>query len=340
MKMAVYSAHDYETKFLEKANNNKFELLFIKEALTVETVRLSKGCTGIAIFTSDDASAPVLYALKEIGISFIVTRSTGFDQIDLSVASGLGIDVANVPAYSPNAIAEHAVAMMLALSRKLILSNKKVREHDFTIDNLTGFNLAHKTAGIIGTGKIGATTAKILYGFGCRVIACDIRENEKLIGEYGVEYVTLETLFQIADIISIHTPLNKYTSYLVNEKSIALMKDGVMVINTARGKIINTKDILKALQSGKIGYLGMDVYENEKGVFFENYKGKEFKDELLEELMNFPNVLITAHHAFLTNEALQNIAETTLFNIDCFANNKSNPNSLTKTRSKWDRAEN
>ena len=327
MKIAVYSAHDYDKKFLDSTGNG-FQFVFIKDALTLETAVLAKDCKGIAIFTSDDASANVLYALKDIGIDFVVTRSTGFDHIDISIADKLNIHVANVPAYSPNAIAEHAVAMMLALSRKLVLSDKKVKEHDFTIDNLIGFNLDGKTAGIIGTGQIGGTTIKILKGFGCRIVAYDIREDSRLVDEYGVEYVPLEVLYQNSDIISIHAPLNTYTTYLVNEKSIGLMKDGVMLINTARGKIINTQDILKAIKSGKIGYLGMDVYENERGIFFKDFKGKTFRDELLQELMTFPNVLITAHQAFLTNEALKNIADTTLFNINCFANNKANPNAL------------
>lgn len=328
MKIAVYSARDFDKNFLEKANEKKHEFIFFKEALTLETATLAEGCNGIAIFTSDNASANILYALKDIGVSFIVTRSAGFDHIDVNVAAELDIDVANVPAYSPNAIAEHAIAMMLALSRKLVLADKKIKQYDFTIDNLIGFNLDGKTAGIIGTGKTGATTIKILKGLGCNIIAYDIKEDSKLVAEYKVDYVPLDLLFQKSDIISIHAPLNKHTTYLINKESISLMKGGVMLINTSRGKIVDTQAVVNALTSLKIGYFGMDVYENEKGIFFEDFKEKIFTDKLLKKLMSFPNVLITAHQSFLTNEALKNIADTTLFNIDCFANNKINPNSI------------
>ena len=330
MKIAVYSAHDFEIESLQKANVKKYELVFIKETLTPKSIHLSKGCNGIAIFTSDDASANILYALKDMGISFIVTRSTGFDHIDISVADELEIRVANVPGYSPNAIAEHAVAMMLALSRKLVLADQQVKEHNFTLDNLIGFNLNGKTVGIIGTGKIGATAIKILKGFGCYILAYDIKEDNQLVEDYDLEYVSLDALFKQSDIISIHAPLNKDTAYLINSQSIRLMKDGVMLINTSRGKIVNTLEVLHALQSGKIGYFGMDVYENEKEIFFKNLKDKAFTDELIKDLMKLPNVLITAHQGFLTSEALNNIATTTLLNIDCFANKKVNTNALNK----------
>jgi len=327
-KIAIYSTHPFEKPYLAYSNKHQFDLLFIDEPLSIDTVKLATGCKGITVFTSDDVSAPVLEALKELGIEFVATRSAGFDHIDLNKAKLLGISVANVPAYSPHAIGEHAVAMMLALCRHLVESDKKVKANDFTIDTLTGFNLHYKTAGIIGTGRIGAVVCKILFGFGCKLLAYDITENEMLVSKYGLKYVTLEELCSQSDIISLHTPLNEQTSYMINKQTIGLMKKGVMLINTSRGKLIDTAAAISALQSGQIGYLGLDVYEKEKGIFFHDHSVKGITDEALKTLIEMKNVLITSHHAFLTKEALTNIADTTLLNIDCFANDKKNLNEL------------
>jgi len=328
IKIAIYSTHPFEKPYLDEANKGRFELHFIDEALSAATAALSKGCKGITVFTSDDASATVLELLKAQGIEFIAARSAGYDHIDLAKAAALGIKVANVPEYSPHAIAEHSVALMLALDRHLIASDKKVKQYDFTIDELAGFNLHYKTVGIIGTGRIGAVACKILFGFGCKLLAYDIKENETLVSKYGLKYVSLEELCRQSDIISLYTPLNAQSTYMINSETISQMKQGVMLINTARGKLINTTDVLEGLNSGKIGYLGLDVYENEKGIFFHDHSQKGITDEKLKALMGFPNVLITSHHAFLTKEALKNIADTTLSNIESFANDQANPNLL------------
>ncbi|CAN5752228.1 2-hydroxyacid dehydrogenase [soil metagenome] len=327
-KIAIYSNHLFEKPYLIDSNKEQFELVFIDEPLSIGSVQLAAGCKGVTVFTSDDVSAPVLEGLKELGIEFVATRSAGFDHINIEKAKQLGIRIANVPEYSPHAIGEHAVAMMLALCRHLVESDQKVKANDFTINSLTGFNLHYKTAGIIGTGRIGAVVCKILYGFGCKLLGYDIKENELLVSKYGLKYTTLEELCSQSDIISLHTPLNEHTSYMINGKTIDLMKQGVMLINTSRGKLIETAAVMPALQSGKIGYLGLDVYEKEKGIFFHDHSTEKIKDEALTALIGMKNVLITSHHAFLTKEALKNIADTTLLNIDCFVNNKSNPNEL------------
>ncbi len=327
-KIAIYSTHAFEKPYLLTANQQRYELIFIEEALAADTAILAKGCKAIAVFTSDDVSAEVLKKLKDEEVSFVVTRSAGYDHIDLPVAQELGIRIANVPEYSPHAIGEHAVAMMLALDRHLIKSDKKVKRHDFTINDLIGFNLHYKTVGIIGTGRIGAVVCKILFGFGCRLLAYDIKQNEMLISKYGLQYVPLDQLCRESEVITLHTPLNEHTTYIINKENINIMKDGVMLINTSRGKLINTAEVVTALKSGKIGYLGMDVYEKEKPLFFHDYSKTGINDPILTELMEMDNVLITAHHAFLTNEALKNIADTTLDNIHCFILNQSNPRQI------------
>lgn len=327
-KIAIYSIHAFERPYLIAANQKRYELVFIEEALNADSAVLAKGCNGVAVFTSDDVSADVLKKLKDDGVSFVVTRSAGYDHIDLPVANKSGIRVANVPEYSPHAIAEHTVAMMLALNRHLIKSDNKVKHNDYTINDLVGFNLHNKTVGIIGTGRIGAVVCKILFGFGCRLLAYDIEQNEMLISKYGLQYVPLDQLCRESEIISLHTPLNTQTTYIINKEKINLMKDGVMMINTSRGKLINTVEVLAAVKSGKIGYLGMDVYEKEKAVFFHDHSQTGFNDPILAELMGMDNVLITAHHAFLTKEALKNIADTTLDNINCFNLQQANPREL------------
>ena len=327
-KIAIYSIHDFEKPYLIAANQQRYELVFINEALNAGSAVLAKGCNGIAVFTSDDVSADVLKELKEEDVSFVVTRSAGYDHIDLPIAQKLGIRIANVPEYSPHAIAEHTVAMMLALDRHLIRSDNKVKHNDFSISDLVGFNLHNKTVGIIGTGRIGAVVCKILFGFGCRLLAYDIEQNEMLISKYGLQYVPLDQLCRESEIISLHTPLNEQTTYIINEEKINLMKDGVMLINTSRGKLINTIEVLAALKSGKIRYLGMDVYEKEKSVFFYDYSQTGINDPILNELIGMDNVLITAHHAFLTKEALKNIADVTLDNINCFSLQQVNPRQL------------
>ncbi len=327
-RVVIYSAHAFERPFLEAALPAEMEFIYRNETLSAGTAGLSAGCDGVAVFTSDQVNEPALQALKKCGARFVVTRSAGYDHIDLAAAHRLGIRVANVPGYSPSSVAEHAVALMLALSRKLILSDRQVKAHNFSLDHLVGMNLEGKTVGVIGTGKIGARLIRILHGFGCRLLAFDVMENPSLVSDFGVQYCALDPLCAQSDIITLHTPLKKETTYLLHAGNIAKMKEGVMLINTARGKVVNTRDVLEGLRSGRIGSFGMDVYEHEKGIFFEDLSEKKLEDPLLSELIQLPQVLITPHQAFLTDTSLKNIAQITADNIRWFTAGEVNANEL------------
>ena len=328
MKTAVFSLHKFEKPFLEEACADKHELVFFDTRLTKDTVALAKGFEAISLFVSDDASAPVLEILSTLGIKYIVLRSAGFNNVDLVAANKLGIKVARVPAYSPYSVAEHAVALMLALNRKLIRAHNRVREMNFSLDGLTGFDMNGKTVGIVGTGKIGAIAAKILHGFGCRLLAFDVTENRDIKEKYKVEYTNFDRLCRQSDIISLHVPMNEKTKHLINKASLEMMKPGAMLINTSRGGLVNAKDAVQALKSGQLGYLGLDVYEEEEGLFFEDHSDNILQDDTIARLMTFQNVLITSHQAFLTDTALRNISETTIANLDCFGNNKACENEI------------
>jgi D-lactate dehydrogenase len=332
MKIAFYSSRDYEIPYLKAANETGFEISFLTESLSLATVEMAEGFDAVSIFTNDDASLPVIKSLEYFGIQYIAVRAAGFDNVDLTAAAAANIRVANVPEYSPNAIAEHAVGMMLALDRKLIAANQQVSRSDFTITNLIGFNLNKKTAGIVGTGRIGSIVAEILNGFGCRLLGFDLLQNRQLTDKYKLQYVDLSYLCRNSDIITIHLPLSPQTKYLVNEKLIREMKPGVMLINTSRGGLVETTAILNALESGKIAFYGMDVYEKEKGVFFNDLSKAGLKDPLLKKLIHHPNVLVTPHIGFATKEALTNIALTTFHNITCWSLNKESENELTSIR--------
>ncbi len=332
MKVAVYSLHKFERPFLEKANAAKHQIHFMDMRLSPTTASLSEGAEAVCLFVSDDASAPVLETLHRQGTRFIALRSAGFNNVDLEKATGLGIRVARVPAYSPYAVAEHAVALMLALNRKLIRAHNRVMELNFSLNGLTGFDMNGKTAGIIGTGKIGAVIARILHGFGCRLLAFDRHENNEIKQLYGVEYTDCMSLCRQSDIITLHVPLTDQTKYIINKSCIECMKPGVMLINTSRGALVNTADIITSLKSGRIGFFGMDVYEEEEGLFFEDHSEDILQDDTIARLMTFQNVLITSHQAFLTDTALTNIAETTLYNLDCFEKNNPCKNEITIKR--------
>lgn len=319
MKVFVYSFHAFEELHFKRNELDNNQLFFSDQALSVKSASLSAGFDAVCLFTSDDASAPVLELLHQNGVRFIALRSAGYNHVDLLKAKQLGIRVARVPAYSPFAIAEHAVALMLALNRKLIRSHNRVMEQNFSLNGLTGFDMNGKTVGIMGTGKTGSVVARILHGFGAHLLAYDMVENEEIKQRYQVEYTDLESLYQRSDILTLHLPLNEQTQHIIDHKDIQLMKPGVMLINTARGGLVNTEEILSALKSGHIGYFGMDVYEREHGLFFEDHSGDILQDDTLARLMLFPNVLITGHQAFLTDTALKNIAETTIHNLDCFS---------------------
>jgi D-lactate dehydrogenase len=328
MKILFYSTRDFERPYLTDSNNNVYQVQFTGKALSPDTVEEARGFDAISVFTNDNASAEVIEKLHSLGVKYITARSAGYDNIDVAKAAILSMRVANVPEYSPYAIAEHALALMLALSRKLILANTQVHMQNFTVNSLIGFDLHGKTIGIIGTGRIGGTLAKILSGFGCRILGYDIHENKKLTLQYGVEYVPLPVLCREAEIISIHTSLSPGTKYMIDRKLLSLTQQGVMLINTSRGGCVNTEDVLHYLENGHIGYFGADVYEKERGVFLYDWSGKEIKDELLKKLMAMPNVLITPHQGFATKEALNNIAQTTFHNIHSWANNQPSENEL------------
>lgn len=318
MKTAIFSAHKFEKPFLDQANNGTHEFLYFDTRLTKHTAAFAEGCQAVSLFVSDDASAPVLSQLAASGIKYIVLRSAGFNNVDLKAANENGIRIARVPAYSPYAVAEHAVALMLALNRKLIHAHNRIGEMNFSLDGLTGFDMHGKTAGIIGTGKIGAIAARILHGFGCRVLAFDVHENAEIKQKYEVEYTDFKSLCSQSDIITLHVPLNDHTKHIINRNAIHDMKRGVMLINTSRGALINTADVVQLLKTGHIGYFGTDVYEEEEGLFFEDHSEEILQDDIIARLMTFQNVLITSHQAFLTDTALGNIAETTIDNLNCF----------------------
>lgn len=328
MKVTVFSTHKFEQAALTAAAGSRHELIFMQPSLSLVTAALAKDAAAVCIFVNDDASAAVLEELSALGIKYLLLRSAGFNHVDMPRARALGMKVARVPAYSPYAIAEHTVALMLALNRKLVKAHNRIREMNFSLDGLTGFDMHGKTVGIIGTGKIGRILGTILKGFGCKILAYDVLPDDQWARQVEAEYVPLRELWSQADILSLHAPLTDDTMYMVNKETIALMKDAVMLINTSRGALVNTKDIIAALKTGKIGYLGLDVYEEEKGLFFEDHSEDILQDDVIARLLSFPNVLITSHQAFLTDTALQNIAETSIYNLDCFEQQAKGPNEL------------
>lgn len=330
MKTLVYSIHGFDKPFLENVAKGKHELVFTDKPLNEKTASLAEGFEAIALSTSDDASAEVLQKLFNYGVKHITLRSVGYDHVDIAKANRLGIKVANVPSYSPYAIAEHSVALLMALNRKIIKSQELMLRNDFRLDKLIGFDLHGKTVGIIGTGKIGTAFAKIMHGFGCKLVAYDIIQNKELIKETNIVYTSLENICKGADVISVNCPLNEATKYMFDKSIFALMKKGVVFINTARGGVVNTRDLLEALDNGIVACAGLDVYENEKNIYFHNHIGKRIKDELFYKLRSHPNVLITGHQAFLTNEALQGIANTTIANLTAWENKEISENEINK----------
>jgi D-lactate dehydrogenase len=328
MKTLIYSIHGFDKPFMEKAAKGKHELFFTEEPLNENTAILAKGYDAVALFTSDNASAKVIEQLATHGVKYLALRSVGYDHVDLNKAKELGIKVANVPAYSPYAIAEHSVALLMALNRKIVLSQQLMRQNDFRLDRLIGFDLKDKTVGIIGTGKIGAAFARIMNGFGCNLLAYDIHPDDELISQINIKYTSLEELCKHSDVISVNCPLNAATKYMFNKNTFAQMKKGVVFINTARGGIVNTHDLISALDEGVVAAAGLDVYEYEKPIFFYDYSNKKIEDELFERLRSHENVLITGHQAFLTIEALQGISDTTVDNLDQWSENGFSKNDL------------
>jgi D-lactate dehydrogenase len=331
MNTLIYSCKPFERSYLQAANKEGHKMDYTSEALSPATASLAKGFQSVCVFAGDDASAPVIRELHRQGVKYIAVRATGYDNVDIKTASELGIAVANVPAYSPYAIAEHAMALILALNRKIRIADHGVHKYDFRVDKLVGFDLNGKTVGIIGTGKIGSVMAKILNGFGCRLLGYDIKEDIELKKRYDLEYVSLSKLCSEADIITIHTGLTPGTRHMINKEKIALMKKNVMLINTGRGACVNTNDVIEALEEGRIGYYGADVYENERGIFFYDWRDKPLRDANLLRLLSLDNVLLTPHQAFATADALENIADTTFYNIDCWEQGMHPINELVPT---------
>ncbi len=321
-KIAFFDTKPYDRDFFKQVNENyNFDITFYKEHLVPENVILSKGFDAICIFVNDIANEEVINKLHEYGIKLIALRSAGFNNVDFKAAYNK-VHVMRVPAYSPHAIAEHTVALMLSLNRKIHRAYFRTRDSNFSLNGLLGFDMYQKTAGIIGTGKIGKTLAYILRGFGMNVLTYDVYPDQDFAEKSGCEYVSLETLFQNSDVISLNCPLTKETEYLINEKTINQMKDGTMLINTGRGKLIKTTDLIEGLKSGKIGSAGLDVYEEESEYFFEDLSNKVLTDDILARLLTFNNVIITSHQGFFTKEALHNIASTTMENIKAFFSKK------------------
>jgi len=316
MKAVAYSIKTCEKELLIKANRKKHDITLISNRLTLDTVSYASGKDAVLVFPCDDLSAPVLQELRRLGVKYIATRSTGTDNIDLIEAANLGLKVANIPSYSPESIAEHTITLILALLRNVIPSHNQILGYDFSLDDLVGGTIKDKTVGIIGLGRTGKALARILKGFGVRLLVNDLEDVGAFCKEISAEQVAYDELLANSDIISYHVPLNESTFHMVNENSISKMKDGVMLINVSRGAVFNTKEVYACLQRGKISKIGMDVYEFESNVFFFNHSRQPVQDTLLKALMQHSRVLLTPHLAFLTEEALQIIAEKTIKNID------------------------
>jgi D-lactate dehydrogenase len=315
-KVAFFSTQVYDRVFFEKYNVDfGYELDFFETQLNEQTAKLISNTDVVCVFVNDVVNEAVIKQLAERKVRIIALRCAGFNNVDLEAAKKYNLKVCRVPAYSPEAVAEHAMAMILTLNRKTHKAYNRVREQNFSLNGLLGFDLHGKTVGIIGTGNIGKAFARIVKGFGCKVLAFDVVTDSEM-EKSGVNFVSLETLFKESDIISLHCPLNEKTKHLINEKSLSMMKDHVMIINTSRGALIQTLDVIHALKSGKVGYLGIDVYEQEEKLFFTDHSGDIIQDDAIQRLMSFPNVLVTAHQAFFTNEALTQIALVTFGNIE------------------------
>jgi D-lactate dehydrogenase len=319
MKIAVFDTHAFDRQALQQANQDyNHDMVFLEPKLGPSTARLADGFPAVCSFVNDRVDSETLRVLKAHGTSLVLLRSAGFNHVDLEIARKLGMTVLRVPEYSPNAVAEHAVAMILTMNRKIHKSYNRVRELNFSLDGLVGFDLYGKTIGIVGTGRIGATLARIMNGFGCKILAFDLSQNAELTTKFGLQYVNLDDLLSKSDIISLHVPLTQQTRHLLDKKAFSKMKKGVMLVNTSRGGLIETPALIAALKTGAIGFAGLDVYEEEEGVFFQDLSESGLDDDVLARLLTFPNVLITSHQAFLTHEALANIAATTLGNASAF----------------------
>lgn len=328
MRVAVFNTKPYDREFLAAANaDERHEFVFLEPLLSPATAKLAEGFTAVCAFVNDRLDTPVLEVLAAGGVRLIALRCAGFNNVDLPTAARLGIRVIRVPAYSPHAVAEHTVGLMLALNRKLHKAYNRVREGNFSLDGLLGFDLFGRTVGIVGTGQIGACTARIMHGFGCKLLAYDVRENTEVKG-LGARYVPLDELLAASDVVTLHCPLTKETHHLIDAARLAQMKQGVMLINTGRGALIDTRAVIHALKSGRLGALGIDVYEEEGDLFFRDHANKPILDDVFSRLLTFPNVLITGHQAFFTRNALEAIAASTIAGLDEFEEGKKLTNEV------------
>lgn len=322
MKITFFSSQPYDKSFFTKHNEDfNFKLEFIEAGLDERTVDLVRESAAICVFVNDKVNREVIKCLAAKGVKIIALRCAGFNNADLAAAKENNIKICRVPAYSPQAVAEHAAAMILTLNRKTHKAYNRVREQNFSLNGLLGFDLCGKTVGVVGTGNIGRAFCRIMLGFGCKVCAFDLIANKEM-EKLGVDYMPLVDLFAESDIISLHSPLNDQTHNLVNSDTINMMKTGVMLINTSRGGLVDTRAVITALKSGKLGYVGIDVYEQEEKLFFRDLSDGIIEDDIISRLISFSNVLITAHQGFFTNEALTEIAIVTLSNIRDISENK------------------
>ena len=331
MKVAVFSTRHYDSKFLEQANlaaNANHEFVYFNSKLEAKTVTLAQGCSAICAFVNDDLGEETLKLLADCGVRYIVLRCTGFNNVDLSAAATLGIKVARVSHYSPYSVAEFAVGLIMMLNRKLYRAYNRVRDDNFALDGLMGFDLQGCIVGVVGTGKIGRIFGRIMQGFGCRLLAFDPFPHPEFTAMDNAKYTDLTTIWQQSDIISLHCPLTSENFHLIDKAAIAQMKPGMMLINTSRGKLIDTKAVIEGIKLGIIGYLGIDVYEEEDDLFFEDFSDAIIQDDTFQLLQSFPNVVITGHQAFFTQNAISQISEMTISNLSDFEANRPCPNVL------------
>ncbi|MCK5860953.1 MAG: cyclic nucleotide-binding domain-containing protein [Candidatus Hydrogenedentes bacterium] len=320
--MAVFDSKPYTEEIFKACNNERFSLQFFEHRLTAATAASALGFDAVCVFVNDDVSRDVVERLCGLGVKMIALRCAGFNNVDLEGCQQCGIDVVRVPAYSPNSVAEHAIALMMALNRRVHRAWSRVREGNFSLNNLVGMEMNGKTAGVIGMGRIGRCAAQILAGFGCNVLVCARHVDPEIAAMHGVTYADMEQILHESDILSLHLPLTPETHYMINREAIEKMKTGVMLINTSRGGLVDTMALIEGLKSGKIGSAGLDVYEEESNYFFEDRSHTIISDDVLARLISFNNVIITSHQAFLTHEALANIADTTFENIEEFVAGK------------------
>lgn len=327
MKIAFFSSKNYDKTSFNAVNNGRHELEFFEEQLNSRNAFLAEGFDAVCVFVNDKVNSTAIAALEKLGIKKIAFRSAGFNNLNMEAAKKAGMTVVRVPAYSPQAVAEHAAALILTLNRKIHKAYNRVRENNFSIENLSGFDLNGKTVGVIGTGLIGKAFCRIMLGFGCKVIAHDIHEQEEL-KKLGVEYTGLPGLLAQSDIVSLHCPLLPDTHHLINKNSLAQMKQGAMLINTSRGALLNTQEVIDSLKAKHLGFLGIDVYEQEAGLFFHDHSDTVIEDDTIARLMTFPNVIVTSHQGFFTKEALEQIASTTLNNLTALEEGQTLPDNV------------